>query len=79
MPYIPPEEREQIACGFAPETTGQLAYVLYLACLDSLPEAPRFGDYAAVLGCLEAVKLEIARRHLAPYEQSKLEANGDIF
>ena len=78
MPYIPPEEREQIACGFPPETTGQLTYVIYLACLDSLPDEPRFGDYAAVLGCLEAVKLEIARRHLAPYEDVKRLANGDV-
>ena len=78
MPYIPFAEREQIALGFAPETTGQLTYVIYLACMESLPEKPRFGDYAAVLGCLEAVKLEIARRHLAYYEDMKRSENGDV-
>ena len=78
MPYIPSEEREQIACGFAPETTGQLTYVIYLACLDSLPEEPRFNHFAAVLGCLEAVKLEIYRRHVAPYEDAAILKNGDV-
>lgn len=78
MPYIPPAEREQLALGFPVETTGQLTYVIYLACMDSLPDEPRFGDFAAVLGCLEATKLEIARRHLAPYEDSKCLANGDV-
>ena len=78
MPYIPEAEREQLALGFPPETTGQLTYVIYLACLESLPDEPRFGDYAAILGCLEAVKLEIARRHLAIYEDAKLAENGDV-
>jgi len=37
-----------------------------------------YADYAAFLGELEAAKLEIYRRQVAPYENKKIKENGDV-
>jgi hypothetical protein len=76
MPYIPPEARE----GAAPGTSdpGVLTYLIYRLCLDALPESPRYRDLHAVVGALEAAKLEFYRRHVAPYEDRKIAENGDV-
>ena len=79
MPYITPEARR---CPM-PDTTargvGDLTYILYQQCVDALPDEPCFSDYNALLGCLEATKLELYRRHIAPYEDKKREENGDVY
>jgi hypothetical protein len=38
-----------------------------------------YTSYNAVLGLLEAVKLEFYRRRLAPYEDQKMGHNGDAY
>lgn len=80
-PYIPDDERnrvqaEGIGAGSAP---GHLAYAMTLMCKAYLGKGPRFNEYAAVLGVLEAVKLELYRRMVAPFEDEKIKSNGDVF
>jgi hypothetical protein len=76
MPYIRPEARASAR----PDTAdvGELTYLLYKLCLDALPEAPRYRDFHAVIGALEAAKLEFYRRQVAPYEDGKIRENGDV-
>lgn len=78
MPYIPEERRTALADGKLPESVGELTYVLYKACTEYLYVKPKFSDFAEVLGALEATKLELYRRRIAPYEDDKLIENGDI-
>ena len=76
MPYIEQYTREHTIPNT--EHPGELTYELYLLCLTALPPNARFADYATVLGCLEATKLELYRQQIAPYEDLKLEENGDV-
>ena len=76
MPYISPEARESAR----PDSSdvGGLTYLFYKLCLDALPESPRYRDMHAVIGALEAAKLEFYRRQVAPYEDVKIRENGDV-
>lgn len=84
MPYIKQEKREVLArvvnvlngifyheMGF----TGNLNYVLYRIAKE---HCHKYADFAAFIGELEAAKLEIYRKLVAPYEEKKEEENGSI-
>lgn len=82
MPYIP-EFRRAVAWergrdGSGPANVGELTYVLYRTVLQYLDGARAFNKYAEALAALECAKLELYRAHVGPYEQLKLEANGDV-
>ncbi len=81
MPYIPDKyERkilDRIVYNFFRllRQTGRLNYFLFklaktICC--------SYEDYRNFIGELEAAKLEIYRRQIAPYEDSKKEMNGDV-
>ena len=77
-PYIPQQLRA--SASRAPADAGGLAYAITALIQDYLAHAPaRFKDYAEILGVLEAVKLEIYRRRVAPHEDAACAANGDVF
>lgn len=38
----------------------------------------RYADYNEVIGMLESCKLEFYRRHVSPYEDKKIQQNGDV-
>jgi len=38
-----------------------------------------YSDYNEMIGILECAKLELYRKHAAPYEEQKIEENGDVF
>jgi hypothetical protein len=44
----------------------------------ALKASPHYQDFNAALGVLESVKLELYRRYAAPYEDGKIEDNGDV-
>ena len=79
MPYITKEARERVEA-MGPSRPGELTYLLYRECVRYArgQTFESFATYAEVLGCLEATKLELYRRHVAPYENIKLEENGDV-
>lgn len=59
--------------------TGNLNYLLFKLCRLYIKESGEsYAAYKNFLGELEAAKLEIYRRQVAPYEDKKAEENGDI-
>ena len=60
---------------FAYSFTGNLNYFLFKLAKKS---CSCYADYAAFIGELEAAKLEIYRRQIAPYEDKKIKENGDV-
>ena len=82
MPYVSKQVRKYLDRGFwEPETTGELTYVLYREVMNWVraPEdGPNFERYSQAIAALECAKMELYRRHVAPYENLKLEENGDV-
>ena len=80
MPYIRKADRP--AAEARPCTVGELTFKLTQDCLRYLTlsgENQSFRDFAEVLGALEATKLELYRRRVAPYEDVKCKENGDVY
>jgi hypothetical protein len=88
MPYIKPEDRERMSvmdvCRAG--TPGELNYQITKLCLGYI--ARRFDvegiklNYQAIndiVGALEGAKLEFYRRVAAPYEDTKIKENGDVY
>ena len=80
MPYIPGNRRKDIAMGDSPKTLGELTYVLYITCLDYVQARPPYSYelLGATIGAIDCAKLELYRRLLAAYEDTKIRENGDI-
>ena len=86
MPYIDQPSREwyepqlkQLALLLRRDQPGHLNYLLTRLIVAWLPIRPCYADYNTVLGVLEAAKLELYRRMVADYEDSKCEENGDVY
>jgi hypothetical protein len=80
MPYIDQASRDAIDQeGHAPATVGELTYVLYRAALDyAVQQGICYQTFAEVLAALDATSKEFYRRQVAPYEDEKIAANGDV-
>lgn len=85
MPYIKDEQRIRIQGETripVLSNPGELNYFLtrviqhYLA---SKEGEPRYRDYNEVFGVLSCVSQEFYRRVLVPFENEKIELNGDVF
>lgn len=80
MPYIKADRRIAINNGEIPKNAGELNYWittnirLYLE-----SKGEKYQNYNDVLGVLSAIPLELYRRKIAPYEDLKKEANGDVY
>lgn len=81
MPYIKLDRR-----GEFPESAGELNYVITGYCLRYLDERARqmgepcgYQELNEVIGVLEAAKLEFYRRLVSPYEDRKIQENGDVY
>lgn len=81
MPYIKYYNREALARGaMRPKDVGELNFLLTTTCLNYLDgKQSSYQYYNDVIGALECCKLEMYRRAVAPYEDSKKEANGDVY
>lgn len=83
MPYISNKysERDRLADGdYIPVVVGDLNFVLTAKCLDYIAYTGKSYDtFNAVIGALECAKLEMYRRMIAPYEDKKIEENGDVY
>lgn len=79
MPYITPYERSDVHYGTA-DNVGQLTFKLTDSITDYIDnKGESFQTYAEILGALEAAKLELYRRRVAPYENQKCLDNGDVY
>lgn len=80
MPYITQDARDQISNGKPAENAGELNYSLTKLALDYLDlNGLNYQTINDIIGALEGAKLEFNRRVTAPYENGKIESNGDIF
>ena len=87
MPYIKPEYRGWIETGISElldaieidesSKDGKLNYAI-TRLIDELYE-PSYSQYNRAIGVLECVKLELYRRLVAPYEDTKISENGDVY
>lgn len=81
MPYIKKELRYNIDRGYNfPTDVGELNYRLTTICDDYLrQQGMNYANLNSVIGVLECAKLELYRRIVAPYEDTKIEMNGDVY
>jgi hypothetical protein len=82
MPYIKKDGRVRIDAaldGLKGLGPGDAAYLLTKASLVFLEGRGDYAGYSQAIGILETVKMELYRRALAPYEDKKIEENGDVF
>lgn len=82
MPYIESWLRSNLAAieQVNPGSPGELNYC-FTVLAHRYVESKGGGNYQAfndVIGALEAAKLELYRRRIAPYEDLKIRQNGDL-
>jgi len=78
MPYIEKKNRE--GARDIPVNAGELSYNLAQTVMDYLERKQEsYQTYNDIIGVLECIKLEIYRRCVVPYEESKRSKNGDVF
>jgi hypothetical protein len=85
MPYIAQDARrkfdEALAQMPVAAVAGELNYIFTKLAVGYI-SAPGRGNYQAindVVGALEGAKLELYRRLAAPYEDTKIDQNGDVY
>jgi hypothetical protein len=88
MPYIELSNRDGFSAALshvdravsAGCTPGDLNYIFTKIALSYLKaRGLRYTMLNDVLGALEGAKLELYRRVVVPYEEGKLEENGDVY
>jgi len=80
MPYINEESRNKIDDGVFPSNEGELNYMISSLLDEYLAEyGCNYTNINTVIGVLECAKLEIYRRMAAPYEDEKMQENGDVY
>jgi len=80
MPYVNEEAREHIEGYENPRNAGELNYAITLTALEYMGEKPFcYQTFNDIIGALEGAKLELYRRMIAPYEDTKIEENGDVY
>ena len=88
MPYIKQERREMMMSllQLDPQldaenkfevTAGDLNFLITKICLSTEPKS--YSDFNELIGMLECCKLELYRRAVAPYEDEKINENGDVY
>ena len=79
MPYIKTEDRERLRVGVVPYTPGELNYLFTTICHRYLATiGEKYQTYNDIIGALENCKLEIYRRKVSDYEDTKIKENGDV-
>lgn len=88
MPYISTLAREEIkefikidpnTIGFILKSPGELNYIISTILLGYIEKnGISYSTYNEVIGALECAKLELVRQYLGPYEDKKIEENGDL-
>lgn len=80
MPYLEEDKRFDVFCHRTPETAGDLNFAfteIVKTYLSARGES--YQNYNNLIGALEGCKLELYRRMVAPYENKKIKANGDVY
>lgn len=81
MPYIDQQAREEIDNGRPPETPGELNYAFSVLATQYI-ETNNGLSYSVIndiMGALAGAQAEFYRRVAAPYEDDKIDLNGDVY
>lgn len=81
MPYIKQDRRDAIRAGAKPLDAGELNFAIS-ALVDAYlkDKGPiRYANLNEVVGALDCAKLELYRRVAVPYEDQKIDENGDVY
>lgn len=83
MPYIKDKDRsmfyEAVHLGADARCAGDLNYIFTKVALGYIyDKGEKYQNYNDIIGALEGCKLELYRRHIAPYEDEKIKENGDV-
>ncbi len=84
MPYIKQEDREKFGNLWAGlpkiETPGELNYLITMMCHYYIQDhGEKYQTLNDVSGALTNVNLELYRRVSSPYEDRKIQENGDVY
>lgn len=81
MPYIKQDVRRGLHEGhIMEENPGELNYTLTIICREYMKhKGLSYQTINDILGALEGAKQEFYRRVAAPYEDKKIEENGDVY
>lgn len=79
MPYIPKYRRSEFSQFGTPESPGELNYIISSIIKNYIGETYSYSTINEVIGVLECAKLELYRRIAVPYENEKIEENGDVY
>ncbi len=80
MPYIDKMRRVKLLeFKEPPQNAGELNFLITNLINNYISfKGEKYQHYNDVIGALEGAKLEIYRRHVAPYEDEKIKENGDV-
>ena len=83
MPYIKAEDRIKFEKGLDelnPETAGELNYIFTKLILHYIADkgGQKYQLWNDTVGAMECCKMELYRRFIAPYEDTKIKENGDV-
>jgi hypothetical protein len=79
MPYITKKEREDLEYGSPIKTAGQLNYCITKMIKQYMEDKKlSYQVINDIVGALDGAKVEFQRRVVAPYEDKKIEENGDV-
>jgi len=89
MPYIEKSKRKfwmevglsELFLSYICKNTpsGELNYIITKILLKALGKIPNYARYNEIIGVLECCKLELYRREISEYEDSKKDLNGDVY
>ncbi len=80
MPYLSPEAKELADKQGPLQGPGDLNYRITKLLIRYWQNSPRnYQSINDVVGAVEGAKLEFYRRLVAPYEDSKIKSNGDVY
>lgn len=85
MPYIEQKEREKLISslnevGCKCDNAGELNYCFTVIAQTYIQrKGLKYQHINDVIGALEGAKLELYRRVASPYENKKIDENGDVF
>lgn len=81
MPYIELSRRVALANGGNPATAGEMNYAITKIILQywTTSGIKNYDVINDIVGALEGAKAEFQRRIVAPYEDKKIQENGDVY
>jgi len=86
MPYIKMIDRDRVdyitdaASNVGILNAGELNYLITRLCITFMNDnGKNYQNINNVVGALEGAKMEFYRRYAAPYEDTKIKENGDVY